>query len=62
MTLLDLSAAFHTTDHTILLRRLGNWFGVSAKASYLPGRSQRIKLGVPQVSVLGPLQLPVLQI
>ena len=46
---IDLSAAFDTIDHTILLRRLGNWFGVSGKAldwfkSYLTGRSQRIKL------------------
>ena len=50
LTLLDLSAAFDTIDHTILLSRLGNWFGVSGKAldwfkSYLTGRSQRIKLG-----------------
>ena len=50
LTLLDLSAAFDTIDHTILLRRLGNWFGVNGKAldwfkSYLTGRSQRIKLG-----------------
>ena len=50
LTLLDPSAAFDTIDHTILLRRLGNWFGVSGKAfdwfkSYLRGRSQRIKLG-----------------
>ena len=50
LTLLDLSAAFDTVDHTFLLRRLGNWFGVSGKAldwfkSYLTGRSQRIKLG-----------------
>ena len=50
LTLLDLFAAFDTIDHTILLRRLGNWFGVSGKAldwfkSYLTGRSQRIKLG-----------------
>ena len=42
--------AFDTIDHTILLRRLGNWFGVSGNAldwfkSYLTGRSQRIKLG-----------------
>ena len=50
LTLLDLSAAFNTIDHTILLRRLGYWSGVSGKAlgwikSYLTGRSQRIKLG-----------------
>ena len=50
LTLLDLSVAFDTVDHTILLRRLGNWFGVSGKALdrfklYLTGRSQRIKLG-----------------
>ena len=40
---------FDTIDHTILLRRLGNWFGVSGQAldwfkSYFTGRSQRIKL------------------
>ena len=50
LTLLELSAAFDTIDHTVLLSRLGNWFGVSGKAldwlkSYLTGRSQRIKLG-----------------
>ena len=50
LTLLDLSAALDTIDHTILLRRLGNWFAVSGKAldwfkSYLTGRSKRIKLG-----------------
>ena len=50
LSLLDLSAAIDTIDHSILLRRLGNWFGVSGKAldwfkSYLTGRSQRIKLG-----------------
>ena len=50
LTLLDLSAAFDTIDHTILLRRLDNWFGVTGKAldwfkSYLTGRCQRIRLG-----------------
>ena len=50
LTLLDLSAAFDTIGNTILLRRLGDWFGVNGKAldwfkSYLTGRSRRIKLG-----------------
>ena len=50
LTLLDLSVAFDTIDHTILLRRLCNWFGVSWKEldwfkSYITGRSERIKLG-----------------
>ena len=50
LTLLDLSAAFDTIDHTILLSRLDDWFGVTGKAlnwfkSYLTGRCQRIKIG-----------------
>ena len=50
LTLLDPSAAFDTTDHTIHLRRLEDWFGVTGKAldwfkSYLIGRCQRINLG-----------------
>jgi len=69
LALLDLSAAFDTVDHDILLRRLDisyclngtvlNWFG-----SYRIGRRQRVRIGstfsvmfcgVPQGSVLGPI-------
>ena len=50
LTLLDLSAAFDTIDHTILPSRFDDWFGVTGKAlnwfeSYLTGRYQRIKIG-----------------
>ena len=63
LTLLDLSAAFDTIHHTILLRRLGNWFGVRGKAldwfkSYLTGRSQRIKLGNYPPDLISLLEFP----
>ena len=50
MTLLDPSAAFDIIEHTILVSRLDDWFGVTRKAlnwceSYLTGRCQRIKIG-----------------
>ena len=53
LTLLDLSAALDTIDHTILLRRPDDWFWVTRKAldyfnsfkSYLTARCHRIKLG-----------------
>ena len=44
---LDLSAAFDTVDHTILLHRLRNDFGIEGKAlqfftSFITGRTQRV--------------------
>jgi hypothetical protein len=50
LVLLDLSAAFDTIDHSILLTRLVNNFGVIGSAlsllsSYLNGRSQSVSIG-----------------
>ena len=70
-SLLDLSAAFDTTDHNIPITRLHSTFGCSGTVldwfiSYLSCRTQSLcvghestpsvlKCGVPQGSVLGPL-------
>ena len=50
LTLLDLSAAFDTIDHTILLDRLNVYYGMSELAlcwfkSYLSGRTHSVKVG-----------------
>ena len=50
---LDLSAAFDTIDHDILISRLESVFGVSGAAlewigTYLRGRSQYVKIGIEQ--------------
>jgi len=49
LTLLDLSAAFDTLDHSNLLERLTSWFGISSTAlswikSYLLNRSFYINI------------------
>ena len=50
LTLLDLSTAFDTIDHTILLDRLNVYYGFSELAlgwfkSYLSGRTHSVKVG-----------------
>jgi len=67
LTLLDLSAAFDTVDHSVLTNVMRKRFDVSGKAlGWVRDRSQAVrvnsnesastvlKFGVPQGSVLGP--------
>ena len=69
LVLLDLSAAFDTVDHDILIRRLKTSYGMVLQwfQTYLVGRSQCVRTGlsaslltlivcgVPQGSVLSPI-------
>ena len=55
--LLDLSAAFDTVDHDILLQRLESTFGISGDvlawlSSYLSGREQFVRLGADSSDIM----------
>ena len=69
LTLFDLSAAFDTIDHKLLLDRLEEWFGIRGcawrwVASYLSDRCQLIsiqgKLSIPMSLIYGVPQGSVL--
>ena len=69
LSLLDLSAAFDTIDHDLVLSRLTEWFGIDGVVlqwvrSYLSGRSQLVKvngvLSTPQLLLCGVPQDSVL--
>jgi len=69
LVLLDLSAAFDTVDHSLLLSRLSSYFGISGTAlsilsSYLASRAQSVVIGtetsVPSVVSCGVPQGSVL--
>ena len=69
LCLLDLSAAFHTLDHSILFHNFSSWSSLSTLqwfTSYLSSRTSAVSIsplslsspltcGVPQGSVLGPI-------
>ena len=49
LVMLDLSAAFDTVDHTLLITRLGDRYGIRGEAlhwfvSYLSGRQQAVSV------------------
>jgi Reverse transcriptase (RNA-dependent DNA polymerase) len=57
LVLLDLSAAFDTVDHDILLQRLESTFGISGEvlawlSSYLSGRELFVRLGADTYDIL----------
>jgi hypothetical protein len=57
LVLLDLSAAFDTVEHDILLRRLNTSYGTNGTAiqlfcSYLTGRSQYVRRGSVKSSIV----------
>ena len=65
LCLLDLSAAFDTLDHSILLHRLTTWFGISSVSlkwftSYLSSRTSTVGIS-PHSSPSSPLTCGVPQ-
>lgn len=65
LTLLDLSAAFDSIDHSTLLQRFRISYGIDGTvldwiASYLSDRTQHVRLGETRSppSLVGPIQLP----
>ena len=65
LCLLDLSSAFHTLDHSILLHRLSTWFGISSVplqwfTSYLSSRTSTVGIP-PHISPLSPRSSPRLR-